>query len=308
MSRSYAIIGAGALGGYYGSRLEQAGCDVHYLMRGDYDFVAGHGLRVESMHGHVALPKPKIYRDASALPKCDVVVVAMKSTSNAALPALLPAAMKDDGVALVLQNGLGVDEQTAAVVGAQRVVGGLCFLCANRIGPGHVRQTRFDHVKLGEFSSRGVSERVSAIAADFERGDVKAQAVEDLGLARWQKLVWNVPYNGLAAALEVDTSVLMAHAETAALVEALMREVAAGAKAAGGYVIDEAFIQTMLGNTRKMEAYEPSMQIDRQQGRPMEVQAIHGEPVRVAERGGCAVPRMRMLYQQLLLIDAQRGA
>lgn len=307
MSCSYAIIGAGALGCYYGSRLEQAGCAVHYLMRSDYDHVAEHGLRVESMHGEVALPKPKVYRDALAIPKCDVAVVAMKSTSNAALAALLPPTIKDDGVALVLQNGLGVDEQTATVVGAERVIGGLCFLCSNRIGPGHIKQTRFDHMKLGELASRGVSERVSAIAADFERGNVKAQAVDDLGLARWQKLVWNVPYNGLAAVLDVDTSVLMAHTETAALVEALMREVAAGAKAVGDYVIDEVFVQTMLGNTRAMDAYEPSMQIDRQQGRPMEVEAIHGEPVRMAERAGCAVPRMRMLYQQLLLIDTQRG-
>lgn len=307
MSQSYAIIGAGALGCYYGSRLELAGCEVHYLMRGDYAHVAKHGLRVESMHGEVVLERPRVYRDIAELPRCDVVVVGMKSTGNAALPALLPPALKDDGVVLMLQNGLGVERQAAAVVGDERVVGGLCFLCSTRIGPGHIRQTRVDRLKLGEYASRGVSERMRAIGADFERGGVAVSLSEDLGLARWQKLVWNVPYNGLCAALDCDTTLIMGHPATASLAVDLMHEVVAGAKAVGGYHIDEAFAQKMLDDTAGMDAYRPSMQIDRREGRAMEVEAIHGEPVRAAEAAGCAVPKMRMLYEQLCLVDSLRG-
>jgi len=306
MSRSYAIIGAGALGCYYGSRLEVAGCGVHYLMRSDFDYVAEHGLRAESMHGEVVIDRPRVYRDIADMPRCDVVVVAMKSTGNSALPALLLPALKVDGLVLVLQNGLGVERQAAEVVGAERVVGGLCFLCSNRIGPGHIRQTRVDRLKLGEYATRGVSERMRAIGADFERGNVAVSLSENLDLARWQKLVWNVPYNGLCAVLDCDTTLIMGNPATASLAVDLMHEVVGAAKAVGGHVIDQAFVQKMLDDTAGMNAYLPSMQIDRQEGRPMEVEAIHGEPVRAAEAAGYPVPKMRMLYEQLCLVDTLR--
>jgi len=300
---SYAIIGSGALGGYYGRRLAHAGADVHFLFHSDYDHVAEHGLIVEStQHGDVSLPNVNAYRRVADMPRCDVVVVGLKTTSNALLPKLLPAVVKDHGVVLTLQNGLGPEDDAAAVVGPERVLGGLCFLCSNKVGPGHIQQQRFDHIKFGEFSTRGITDRMRRISADFEAGGVKAQCVEDLALARWQKLVWNVPYNGLSAVLGVDCTVLMRHAEP--LVRDLMIEVVAAAKAAIGADIAPAFVDTMLDNTRNMQAYKPSMMIDREMGRPMEVEAIYGEPVRRAEAAGCAVPKMRVLYEQLALLNA----
>jgi len=300
---TYAIIGSGALGGYYGGRLAHAGAQVHFLMHSDYEHVARHGLVVEStQHGDITLPTVNAYRDVADMPRCDVVIVGLKSTSNALLAELLPGVVKDDGVVLTLQNGLGPEDDAAAAVGAERVMGGLCFLCSNKVGPGHICQDRFDHIKLGEFATRGVSGRMRSIAADFEAGGVKVQLCEDLNAARWDKLVWNVPYNGLSAVLGVDCSVLMALAEP--LVRDLMLEVVAGAKAVLGHEIPLSFVETMLTNTKKMSAYKPSMMIDREMGRPMEVQAIYGEPVRRAEAAGCALPRMRVLFEQLMLLDA----
>ncbi|MFN3168810.1 MAG: putative 2-dehydropantoate 2-reductase [Phycisphaeraceae bacterium] len=303
---NYAIIGSGALGGYYGGRLAHAGADVHFLLHSDYDHVVEHGLIVKStQHGDIALPNVNAYRDVGDMPRCDVVVVGLKSTSNALLPDLLPGVIKDDGVVLTLQNGLGPEDDAAAVVGAERVLGGLCFLCSNKVGPGHIEQQRFDHIKLGAFSQRGITDRMRQISADFEAGGVKAQCVDDLALARWQKLVWNVPYNGLSAVLGVDCTVLMRHAEP--LVRDLMMEVVAATKAVIGADIAPAFVETMLDNTRNMDAYRPSMLIDRERGRPMEVEAIYGEPVRRAEAAGCDVPRVRVLYEQLKVLNVAGG-
>jgi len=302
---TYGIIGSGALGGYYGGRLAHGGAELHFLLHSDYDYVAEHGLVVEStQHGNITLPEVSAYRCVSDMPRCDVVIVGLKSTSNALLPELLPPVVKDDGVVLTLQNGLGPEDDTAAIVGPQRVLGGLCFLCSNKVGPGHICQDRFDHIKLGEHSQRGVTERMKQIASDFGAGGVRVQLAEDLPAARWDKLVWNVPYNGLSAVHGVDCSVLMAEHEP--LVTELMLEVVSGAKAVIGHTIPGAFVETMLTNTRKMSAYKPSMMIDREMGRPMEVEAIYGEPLRRAEAAGCAVPKMRMLYEQLKLLDAQR--
>lgn len=302
---SYGIIGSGALGGYYGGRLAHAGAEVHFLLHSDYDHVAEHGLVIDSsQHEDITLPKVNAYPMVSDMPRCDVVVVGLKTTSNARLPELLPPVMKDDGVVLTLQNGLGTEDLCAEAVGAERVLGGLCFLCSNKIGPGHIQQKRFDHIKLGEFSHHGVTDRMRMIAGDLGLGGVKVELSEDLSAARWDKLVWNVPYNGLCAVLGIDCVALMENASGAALAEALMREVVAGAQAVIGHTIPNAFIEKMLANTLKMEAYKPSMQIDREMGRPMEIQAIYGEPVRRAEAAGVNVPRMRMLCEQLKILDA----
>lgn len=299
---TYAIIGSGALGGYYGARLMHAGAEVHFLCHCDAAHVAAHGWFVEStQHEDIKLADVHAYGDVKDMPRCDVVVVGLKSTSNALLPELLPPVLKDGGCVLTLQNGLGPEDDAAAVVGADRVLGGLCFLCSNKVGPGHIKQDRFDHIKLGEFATRGISERMQAIAADFDAGGVRVQLSEDLTAARWEKLVWNVPYNGLCALLGVDCSALMRRAEP--LVEALMREVVDAAKAAVGHDIPDGFVAKMLDNTRNMDAYRPSMMIDREMGRPMEIEAIYGEPVRRAEAAGCAVPRMRMLYEQLRVLS-----
>ncbi|MEM9345051.1 MAG: putative 2-dehydropantoate 2-reductase [Planctomycetota bacterium] len=302
---TYAIIGSGALGGYYGARLMHGGAEVHFLLHSDYEQVAERGLVVDStQHGDIILPNVHAYREVAEMPRCDIVIVGLKSTSNGLLPSLLPPVLKDDGCVLTLQNGLGPEDDAAAIVGAERVLGGLCFLCSNKVGPGHIKQDRFDHIKLGEFSKRGISERMRAIAADFEAGGVRVQLAEDLAAARWEKLVWNVPYNGLATVLGVDCSALMEHVEP--LVADLMFEVVSSAKAVIGHTIPGAFVETMLNNTRHMDAYKPSMMIDREMGRPMEVEAIYGEPVRRAEAAGCSVPKMRMLYQQLRLLDANK--
>lgn len=306
--RSYTILGTGALGGYYGARLQQAGHPVRYLLRGDYEHVRDHGLRIESMHGDFDLPHVEGYRDPRDLPPSDVAVVAMKTTQSEALADMLPGAVKPDGVVLVLQNGLCPERYVAGLVGAERVVGGLCFLCSNRVGAGHFRQVRFDHIRLGEYHRPGMSARIQSIAEDFCTASVRTEAIADLSLARWQKLVWNVPYNGLSAALDADTQQLMDHPDSAALVQAMMHEVAAAARASGGHVIEPAFIETMLGNTAKMGPYRPSMQVDRQMGRAMEVEAIHGDPVRAAVDAGCGVPLMQSVYRQLRFLEDRRSA
>lgn len=304
-SLTYAIIGSGALGGYYGARLAHGGAGVHFLLHSDYEHVAEHGWVVQStQHGDITLPNVNAYRTIADMPRCDVVVVGLKSMSNVLLPDLLPHVVKEDGCVLTLQNGLGPEDAAASVVGAERVLGGLCFLCSNKVGPGHIQQTRFDRIKFGEHSQRGITDRMRQIAADFERGQVDIDLAEDLHAARWEKLVWNVPYNGLAAVLEQNCNVLMSNEHSAALVRDLMLEVVAAAKAVVGHTIPESFVDTMLHNTKHMEAYRPSMMIDREMGRPMEVEAIYGEPVRRAEAAGIAVPKMRMLYEQLTLLDA----
>lgn len=298
MNRSYAIIGAGALGGLYGARLQRAGYDVHFLLQSDYEHVRQHGLFVESKDGDFRLPVVRAYQRAADLPRCDVTLVALKATQNHLLPALL---RKDDTV-LLMQNGLGADEEIAKIVGPDHVFGGLAFLCSNKVGPGHIRHLDYGYVTLGALSG-GITDQLRAIGADFERAGIPVQYAANLRAARWHKLVWNIPYNGLSVVLHATTDRLMADPHTRALVEDLMREVVAGA-AAGGYRIEAAFVEKMLADTAKMKPYKTSMMLDYEAGRPMEVEAIYGNPLRAAQAADTALPRLETLYRQLKFLDA----
>ncbi len=304
MQRSYAIIGTGALGGFYGARLQHAGCELHFLLHSDYEHVRQHGLICESKDGDFTLPKVNAYRDARDMPKCDVVCVCLKTTQNHLLPQLLPPVVKDDGVVLVMQNGLGIESQVAGIVGAQHVMGGLCFLCSNKVGPGHIRHLDFGHVGLGEFARRGISDRMRTIAGDLNRAGILTQLYEDLSVIRWQKLVWNIPYNGLSVVLDATTAELMANPYTRQLLEQLMREVVADARACGVTVTDD-IVDTMLAYTDKMTPYRTSMKIDYDERHPMEVEAIFGNPLRAAQNAGAKSLLLEELYHQLKFLDAR---
>lgn len=309
--RSYAIIGTGALGGFYGALLQKAGIDVHFLLHRDYQQVSQYGLVVESKDGDFTLPHVNAYADVNKMPPCDVVVVALKTTQNHLLPKLLPNLVKDDGVVLVLQNGLGVEDEVATIVGDGRVMGGLCFLCSNKVKPGHIHHLDYGEIKLAEYATNyqpcGITERMVVIAKDLERANIPIKLVEDLLLARWQKLVWNIPYNGLSVVLDARTDQLMANNHTRTLVEQLMWEVAVGAKSCDRMISDH-FIELMLDYTLKMKPYRTSMKIDYDEKRPMEVETMFGNPLNLARQNGIDLPKITMLYQQLKFSDEKNRA
>ena len=163
-------------------------------------------------------------------------MLCLKTTGNAQLAALLPPFLKPDGVVLVLQNGLHPERDTAAVVGAHRTLGGLCFLCANKVGPGHIRHLDYGQIRAGATAGAGADRiaRLNRIAADFTAAGLDLRVIDDLRLARWQKLVWNVPFNGLSVVLNQTTDVMMADPKIHARVVALMHEVVAAAQATEG--------------------------------------------------------------------------
>ncbi len=306
MARSYAIIGTGALGGFYGARLQRAGCMVHFLLRRDADLVRQQGILCESKDGDFTLAQVNAWDDPRQVPPCDVAVVALKATQNAVLPQILPQVLKADGVVLVMQNGLGGEEWCAETVGPDRVLGGLCFLCAHKVGPGHIRHLDYGYIELGEYGEggipRGLTPRMEAIAGDFRSAGIRAEMSADLLLSRWKKLVWNIPYNGLSVVLNARTDELMAQPETRDLVESIMHEVVEDAAACGKQIPVE-HVARMLANTIKMKPYATSMKLDFDSGGPMEVEAIFGNPLRAAQKAGEGSPLIAMLYRQLRFLD-----
>ncbi|MBE9093958.1 putative 2-dehydropantoate 2-reductase [Tychonema sp. LEGE 07203] len=307
--RNYAIIGTGALGGFYGARLQKAGLEVNFLLRSDYELVKKQGLVIESPEGDFTLPQVRAYHEARKMPQCDVVIVALKTTQNHLLPKILPLLLKDNGVVLVLQNGLNAEPQIAKIVGAERVIGGLCFLCSYKVRPGYICHLDYGTITLGEYGQDykplGITDRLHEIAKDFKRANIPIEMSEDLLLSRWKKLVWNIPYNGLSVILNARTDELMANSNTLTLVEEIMAEVIAAAKSCDR-IIPDSFISDMLEHTHKMKPYRTSMKIDYDESRPLEVEAIFGNPMRVAQQAGVKLPQIEVLYRMLKFVDAQR--
>ncbi len=309
-AKRYAIIGTGAIGGYYGARLQQSGCDVHFLLRGDYDHVKENGLVVESVDGDISLTQVNAYNNPADMPPMDVVVVALKTTQNHHLKQIMPP-LNDGAIVLTFHIGLGFDKEIAQLVPSAHIMGGLCFICSNKVGPGHIRHLDYGKIQLGAYSAtnqpRGLTAAMVDIANDFRGADIPINVTDDLFMARWRKLVWNVPYNGLSVVLDATTEELMADEAIQTQILTLMTEVITAANTWAGHIgeasadrhIPMTWATEMFEATTRMKPYRTSMKIDFDQGRPLEVEAILGNPVRAAAEVGVAVPEMERLYAQL---------
>lgn len=300
---TFAIIGAGAVGIYYGSRLVQHGYDVHFLLRSDYAAAKQQGFKIKSCLGNFDLSADQIhiYNQPLAMPKVDCVIVTLKTTANTQYEPLIAPLLHDQTAILTLQNGLGNEDQLARLFGEQRVLGGMAFTCINRIASGSVDHSAHGHIHIGEFN-RGITSRVEELGKIFNASKIECRVLDDLKKGRWEKLIWNVPFNGTSAVLDQDTEVILSTPQGWDLIRGLMEEVLLAAKS-DGVDLDPKLIQENLDRTTSMGPYKSSMQIDREMKRPMEIEAILGEPVRVAKRNGMSVPKMETLYQQAVMVE-----
>jgi 2-dehydropantoate 2-reductase len=319
------VAGCGALGSFYGAKLWQAGHDVHFLLRSDYDVVRRHGVRIESPDGNFTA-RPNAARAPGEIGVCDLVLIGLKTTANGAFPELLPPLVGPDTAVLTLQNGLGNEEALARIFPAEQILGGLCFVCLNRIQPGFIRHIEHGFVVIGEFQRKPLP-RTQAIAEMFEQAGVRCSVSEDLGKAHWEKLVWNVPFNGLGVAgiagIEglaggvvpssiprrecLPTDELLRDAHWTGLVRGLMLEVIHAA-AKLGHAIPESLADKMIERTRTMGTYRASTLVDFERGQPLELESLFLEPLRQARQAGANTPLLKNLCAVLTELDQRRAA
>lgn len=302
MNLRYAIVGTGAIGGYYGGRLANAGKEVHFLFNTEYEYVKNNGLKVDSVVGNFVVNPINAYKSATDMPKCDVVLVTLKSTRNNLLKQILPPLLHNDTVIVLIQNGLGLEAQLAVDFPNHTIAGGMAFICSSRIGVGHINHADYGALNVGFYQLPKITV-LQQISLDFEQAKVPFTIAENLNEARWRKLVWNIPYNGLTVALNTSTDKLMQNADTRVLITDLMNEVLAGA-AACGEKIEPEFVGKMLSMTDVMKPYAPSMKLDFDNHRPLEIQAIYANPIATAKAVGYYMRKTEMLAQELKFLDS----
>ena len=300
-----AVVGSGAIGCYYGAKLARAGRDVYFLMRGDVSEIRRDGILVRGRGEKLHVPKVKPYATTEEIGPCELVLVAVKTTSNADLLKLIPPLLHRKTMLLTLQNGLGNEEFLAQNFGAERVLGGLCFVCLNRVSRGVIEHYDHGRVAIGEYKGEPKA-RTHEVVSHFQAAGVVCRAVENVELERWRKLVWNIPFNSLAVtAGGIDTAAILDDKQLRAQTVALMNETIAAANKCG-FSVPASDAAAQIKRTEAMGAYKPSTLIDFEAGRPLEIEAIWGEPLRRATAAGAAVPRLKALYQTLNALNQTR--
>ncbi len=293
----YAVIGTGAIGGYYGAKLAKSGQEVHFLLHSDYEHVKQHGLQIDSCDGSFHLDRVNAYGNPDHMPPCDVVLVCLKTTNNHLLPQLLTSAVRPDTLVVLIQNGIGVEADVQQQMPNLQLAAGLAFICSAKTQPGTVSHQCYGYINIGNFSCTN-PDIITQVVADFNAAGVDAHEVE-YHEARWKKAVWNMPFNGMTVALDTQTDTLLNHPDTRKLIHTQMLEVIHAAQACGVDKIDESFADKMIYNTDHMTPYSPSMKLDYDFNRPMELDYIYTRPLQIARQIGSPMPQLQMLEAEL---------
>ena len=297
----YGIIGTGAIGGYYGAKLAHAGQEVHFLLHSDYEYVKQHGLQVDSCDGSFHLDDVNAYQRPEDMPVCDVVLVCLKSVNNSKLPALLPPLLHDRTLVVLIQNGIGVEEDVQKMFPDVQLAAGLAFICSAKTQPGIVSHQCYGSINLADYSCRDEA-LIQTVVDEFREAGIETGLVE-YHEARWKKAVWNMPFNGMTVALHTQTDLLLKNKSTRHLIREQMMEVVTTAQHLGVKNIDESFVDKMIEMTDAMTPYSPSMRLDYDFHRPMEIYYIYSRPLEIAREADCRMSKLEMLEAELRFLE-----
>ena len=309
----FAILGSGAVGGYFGAKLAKSGQDVTFIARGAHlAAIRSKGLQIQSAKLGDFVVKAAAESDTSKIGPVDVVIVAVKAYDNStALPMLKPM-IGANTVVLTLQNGVDSVDEVAAVAGKGQVLGGTTYVATALEAPGLIVQTGvhrtiifgevfgLSDVALAKSGDRGrISPRVQAIADVLAAADAQVTPVADARIPIWDKFVYLCPFSGFTGASRLAIGHIWKFPHVQEMFYAASREVAAIARAEGVTISPDRFdtlkeyMQNIPPTTRS------SLLIDLEQGKRIEVEALQGAAVRRAAKLGVPVPIVATLYALL---------
>lgn len=300
-----AVLGAGGIGGYYGARLAEGGADVALVARGAHlAALQADGLRVRSPRGDAELHLPATDVPADIGP-VDVVLVTVKSQDTAGAAELLSPLLGPDTMVVSLQNGLGNEEHLAEAIGHERVLGGLCYILATIAEPGTIEHVGGPAtVVFGELAG-GTSARGERLREAFAAGGVDVTVSTDVRAEIWTKFAFILALSGITAAARLSIGEIRSSPPAWELFRRMLREAGAVA-AAEGSPLDDGVLARHEELARSLEAdVHSSLHYDLTHGKPMELDALHGELLRRARRHGVDVPVTEVVHG-LLAPHAQR--
>ncbi|XYH97439.1 ketopantoate reductase family protein [Sorangium sp. So ce1128] len=287
------IVGAGAVGGYFGARLALAGEDVTFVARGAHgEAMRSRGLVLRTPAGELRTPPLRVVDLDAARGPFDLALIAVKWPSLAAVSARLPGLLAEGGLAVPLLNGLDSEDAVAREVGESRVIAAIAYMSAGLSGPGEIDTLAPTRAGLAPYRS-GQEPRVDAVAALLERAGIPVRRGASYRAMLWEKMVWNAPFNAICALTDQRAGVVVEQMED--LAREAMLEVIAVARAEGAE-IPVGIADAMIALTRaEFPLTEPSMLQDVRAGRETEVDILQGAVVERGRQAGVDTPVLRTL-------------
>lgn len=308
MADKVLVIGAGAIGAFYGGVLAKAGCEVSAVARSDFDTVAANGYRIESHLGDLSWRPAQLVRaSADYRGPADYLLVCLKLTAKTDPVALIGPALGKDTVIVFVANGIDIDAPVAAAFPGHELVSGVAYAAVSREDGVIKHHSQFTRLVLGRYPG-GASAKASHLAGLIKKGGSSSAATEDIVGARWQKCAWNSVLNPISAlGGGLGTQDMLASDATTEFVQAAIAEYCAIA-AASGHALAADTAEKLIAGTRKLPNYVSSMGQDQLAGRPMETEALLGNVVRAARKLAVAIPRLESLYALLKMVEQRAPA
>ncbi len=299
----FAIMGTGGVGGYFGGLLAHGGHDVTFIARGEHlAAIREHGLQVESIHGDFTVQQARATGRPEEVGAVDAVLFATKTHQLEAAAEAMKPMIGPHTLVIPLHNGIDSAERTAAVVGSEPVVGGLCYVGSMIAAPGVIRQNSpFRRVIVGELpgSTTIGSARVQPIVDALAATGAVAEVSDDIQAARWSKFAFIAPFSAVGAATRVPAGEMRDLPDTRALLHDAIREVVAVARLSGVNVASDLAETTIAFFDSLPPHMMASMQRDVLDGRPSELDSMVGVVQRIGREVGAETPVFRALYAAL---------
>ncbi|MGR8929989.1 MAG: ketopantoate reductase family protein [Gammaproteobacteria bacterium] len=304
MSDSILVVGAGAVGGFYGALLARAGADVSVVCRSDYEVAEKKGFHITScdLGAWRFRPTQVLRRSADYRGEADYLILCSKVTDDVDRIALIRDAVSKNTVIVFIQNGIDIETEIKQVFPDNELVSGLAFICCNRLAAADIHHLAYGKLTLGNFPG-GVSDKTRHLQQLFVKAGIECTVSDDIVASRWQKCVWNAPFNPLSVLSGGLPTLAILHNQEQ-LVRRIMREVCDIASGSG-HPLPDNIIETNIQNTYVMPPYKTSMLLDFERGHPMETEAILGNTVRLAQRLGVCCPTLETLYALMKLRELQ---
>ncbi|GKY95972.1 hypothetical protein MPSEU_000557700 [Mayamaea pseudoterrestris] len=320
--QTVAVVGSGAIGCYYGARLWEAGHDVKFLLRSDFDYCRTNGMNVTSILGnlHISSHQLQAFNSTCDMGQVDWVLVCVKSTSFDDIPQLIrPLLNVSRTRVMLIMNGLELEEILTKMMGpsfCRALYGGMAFICANRLGPGHVDHTFAGLLAAGRHfgcscSDDSVAEDQAALEQLWEPTKVDVAYDPVLLRGRWKKMLWNLPFNGISVAMGgITVDQIVGNASLRKLAKRIMQETLAIANADLEARVKEPGIacepftdsdmDAMMSLSDNMDfAYKTSTMLDLTFRKPMEVRFLFETPLERAKELGVAAPCLETIVAQI---------
>ena len=296
------IVGAGAVGGFYGAKLTLAGEDVTFLARGvTLEALAKHDLVVKSFRGDFHT-RVHVTGNLQGLPTPDLIVICVKTYDTDKVLEQIRPVVGEKTLLLSLQNGVENEIKMAAAFGEEKVLGAVCYIGAEVLEPGVILHNARGSVAIGEIDG-SVTGRLKKIVDIFHKGRIDVQLSREIKKDLWIKLAWNTAFNQVCTIARATVGSILESEVMRQLLRDTMKEVSAVAEKNGVYLNEEIIEKSLHLSSEELRAVKPSMLQDFERGKRMEHETFSGFILREGKKQGVPTPINAILYEFLCFLD-----